>query len=120
MLEPPIFEIPEIPIPSVFQSIEGDIGAIAELALTDIAEDTIRLYQQSIVREGSVDTGHFLNTVRVQRQAWHERDIASDAFYSGVVRRKHTGEVIGPMFVEETIDQLGPLVQDAFEKQMSR
>jgi hypothetical protein len=116
----PTLEIVRVTVPSALQGFAGQIERIGELALTEIANDAVGFYQQEIVREGSVDTGYFLNTVRVRRAAMHERDIASDAFYSGVVRRKGSGERIGPRFAERTIARLGPSVESAFSRQLMR
>jgi len=116
----PSLEIVRVPVPSALQGFAGQIERIGELALTDVANDAVGLYQQEIVIEGSVDKGHFLNTTRVRRASWHERVIASDAFYSGVVRRKGSGEIIGPMFAERTIARLGPSVESAFSRQLMR
>jgi hypothetical protein len=109
-----------VQIPSALGSLEQDIESRAELALSEIAEDAIRLYQQGIATEGSVDSGFFLNTVGVRRASWHERDIGSRAPYSGVVRRKGTTQIIGPQFAEQVVSELGPFIQDAFAVQLAR
>lgn len=116
----PSLQILPVAVPSALQGLPREMERVSELALSDIANDAIKFYQQEIVSEGSVDTGYFLNTVRVRRAAMHERDIASDAFYSGVVRRKGSGEVIGPRFAERTIARLGPSVESAFSRQLMR
>lgn len=116
----PSIQLSVVEMPGALLSLPQEIDRAGELALTDIAGDTIRLYQQAIATEGSVDTGHFLNTVGVKRATWHERDIRSDAFYSGVVRRKGTTQIIGPQFAEKVVSELGPFVQDAFANQLAR
>lgn len=119
-MEAPILQSYEVGLSGTFREIESEIGSISELALIDIAEDAIRLYEQEIVSEGSVDTGYFLNTMGVRRAAWHERDVGSLATYAGVVRRKGTRENVGLMFPENVINELGPSIEDAFTKQLNR
>lgn len=116
----PSLEIVPVAVPSALQGLPRELERIGELALSDVAKDAVLFYQQEIVAEGSVDTGYFLNTVRVRRAAMHERDIASDAYYSGVVKRKGSGETVGPRFAERAIAKLGPSVESAFSRQLMR
>lgn len=109
-----------VELPSAIRSLSEDVGRVGERAITDIATDLVDFYQQEIVREGSIDTSHFLNTVRIRRQAWHERDVGSDATYAGVVKRKGTGEIIGPSIAGHAINRLGPSIESAFARQLMR
>lgn len=118
MLEFPILDIAGVvEIPHPLRELEEFIATQSELALIDIADDLVNLYQQEIVAAGSVDTGFFLNTVRVRRANAGERDVASDAFYSGVVRAKGSGgEVIGPAIAERAASEMGRSIENAFNR----
>ena len=122
----PSLEIAAMPAPGSLRNLAQEIGQIGELALTDIGDDFVSLYQQEIAAVGAVDSGDFMNTVKVRRQAWHQRDIASGVAYSGVVEEGWTKRARGQESypgrfpAKRAIARMGPIIQSAFNNQLMR
>lgn len=116
-----------VSISDALRRLGPDVDDMAEEALKEIAEGTVALYQGQIMAVKAIDTGYFINTVHVRSATSRfEREIASEAPYSGIVehgwiyRGKGQESYPGRFPAARTIPQLAPIIGDAFAHQLGR
>lgn len=113
-------------IPAGIRTLAPDVQDYSEDALQEIAEGLVGLYKQEIIAVGAVDTRFFLDTVGIRFASRGERQVASDAFYSGIVehgwiwRARGQDSYPGRFPAGRAIAQLEPVIEDAFTRQLYR
>lgn len=124
-----MYEFPGLmvsPIPEIPEAITFIDNRQIEAALDDVSSGLVRVYKEEIEAVGAVDSGHLRDTVRVRSRRRGERYVASDAEYSGVVehgwinRAKGQASYPGRWPAGRAIVLLGPVVEEAFARQLRR
>jgi hypothetical protein len=124
----PIIEILAAHVPDALRHIGGDVDSVFDPALDEIAEGIIKVYQYQILAVGAIDTGWFINHVRLLAKGHRYRVVGAgpEVPYAGVVehgwieRAKGQLSYPGRWPAARTIGMLEPIIGDAFAHQMWR
>lgn len=124
----PIIDVVAAHIPDALRHIGGDVDAIFEPALDEIAGGLVRLYVAQTLAVGAVDTTWFINHIRVFGKGHRYRVVGAgpEVDYSAVIehgwieRAQGQASYPGRWPGARAIGLMEPIIGDAFAHQMWR
>lgn len=124
----PVITVLAAHIPDALRFIGGDVDAIYEPVLDEVAGGLVKFYQYQIMAVGAVDTAWFINHVRILAAGSRYRIVGAgpEVPYSGVVehgwieRARGQASYPGRFPAGRAIGMIEPVIGDAFAHQMWR